>query len=179
MADVRPMPVPLRNNGALSKDIISVFSFGVSKSHIMEVVTQARLPIIMADNLEEASSVITSRSYYRRRAQLIRDAEAKGIPIYVLKNHSTAQLQQGLFSIAEVATSSDHALQAIKEAEDASHTILNYGEPTVELSPRNAYLRRLQHQVAQRYNLPSKSTGREPTRRVQIFQDALKIGSLD
>ena len=179
MADVRPMPVPLRNNGALSKDIISVFTFGVSKSHIMEVVTQARLPIILADNLEEASSVITSRSYYRRRAQLIRDAEAKGIPIYVLKNHSTAQLQQGLFSIAEVATSSDHALQAIKEAEDASHTILNYGEPTVELSPRNAYLRRLQHQVAQRYNLPSKSTGREPTRRVQIFQDALKIGSLD
>jgi len=39
----------------------------------------------------------------------------------------------------------------------------------VELAPANSYVRRLQHQIAGRYNLESRSHGREPNRRVQIF----------
>jgi hypothetical protein len=37
-----------------------------------------------------------------------------------------------------------------------------------ELSPQNAYIRRLQHQLAERANLVSRSGGREPDRRVRI-----------
>jgi hypothetical protein len=39
----------------------------------------------------------------------------------------------------------------------------------VELSPQRAYIRRLQHEIAQRYNLSSRSLGREPERRVRIL----------
>jgi predicted RNA-binding protein Jag len=48
---------------------------------------------------------------------------------------------------------------------------LNQGDPSIELTAQNAYIRRLQHQLAQRYNLASRSTGREPYRRVRIFRD--------
>ncbi|MCK4362936.1 MAG: hypothetical protein KAW13_06595, partial [Dehalococcoidia bacterium] len=44
------------------------------------------------------------------------------------------------------------------------------GQKAVELSPRNSYLRMLQHQLAERYNLSSQSTGHEPRRRVKIFR---------
>ena len=44
-------------------------------------------------------------------------------------------------------------------------------DPAVELTPQNAYIRRLQHQMAQRYNLTSRSRGREPYRRVRIYRD--------
>ena len=43
------------------------------------------------------------------------------------------------------------------------------GERSIELSPQSSYIRRLQHVLAQRYNLASASTGRDPQRRVVIF----------
>jgi len=43
-------------------------------------------------------------------------------------------------------------------------------EEPIELSPQRAYIRRLQHKLAEQYNLTSQSTGREPERRVRIFK---------
>jgi predicted RNA-binding protein Jag len=38
------------------------------------------------------------------------------------------------------------------------------------LPPQNAYVRRLQHQLAEQFNVGSRSTGREPHRRVRLFK---------
>ena len=43
------------------------------------------------------------------------------------------------------------------------------GERSADLSPQNAYIRRLQHLLAQRYNLTSRSLGQEPHRQVRIL----------
>jgi len=45
------------------------------------------------------------------------------------------------------------------------------GQETVELSPQSAYIRRLQHLIAERNALSSQSTGKDPNRRVRIFRD--------
>jgi predicted RNA-binding protein Jag len=45
------------------------------------------------------------------------------------------------------------------------------GERTmVELTPRSSYIRKLQHQMADRYNLRSESRGEDANRRVKIFR---------
>jgi predicted RNA-binding protein Jag len=44
----------------------------------------------------------------------------------------------------------------------------------VELSPQNAYIRRLQHQMAERANIVSRSRGREPYRRVRLYPDTAR-----
>ncbi len=44
----------------------------------------------------------------------------------------------------------------------------------VELSPQNAYIRRLQHQMAERANLVSRSRGREPYRRVRLYPETAR-----
>ena len=117
---------------------------------------------------------MTLRSYFRRKPQALRDAEARGIPIYVLKTNTVAQMEQSLLSMqgrggaTDVAAPAQYAMQ---EAEDAITTVLNDGDPSIELTPQNSYIRRLQHQLAQRYNLVSRSAGREPYRRVRIFRD--------
>ena len=41
----------------------------------------------------------------------------------------------------------------------------------MELAPQNAYVRRLQHQMAERHNLMSRSRGTEPNRRVELLPD--------
>ena len=50
----------------------------------------------------------------------------------------------------------------------AAHHVLQHSEPVL-LEPANAYVRRRQHQIAERYNLSSESRGREPNRQVNIF----------
>ena len=59
---------------------------------------------------------------------------------------------------------------ALRETEEAIGLVLGRAE-AVELSPQNAYIRRLQHQMAERANLVSRSRGREPYRRVRLYPD--------
>jgi predicted RNA-binding protein Jag len=56
----------------------------------------------------------------------------------------------------------------LREAEEAIGMVIHDSSP-VELSPQNAYIRRLQHQMAERANLVSRSRGREPYRRVRLY----------
>jgi predicted RNA-binding protein Jag len=58
-------------------------------------------------------------------------------------------------------------MAALKEAEEAIGHVMN-AEGSVDLNPQNAYVRRLQHMLAQRYNLNSRSLGKDPHRYVRI-----------
>jgi hypothetical protein len=95
----------------------------------------------------------------------------------MLRGNTVAHMQQALSRIFDLRESqaatpgagSHPTLQAIQEAEDAIHRMLNHGIGQAELAPQNAHVRRLQHNVAQRYNLESRSFGREPRRRVRIY----------
>jgi predicted RNA-binding protein Jag len=48
--------------------------------------------------------------------------------------------------------------------------VMNGERSAVELAPRGSSVRRLQHQMAERYTVHSESRGREPNRRVKIFR---------
>ena len=150
---------------------MKVFAYGVSRSRLEAAVRGARLNIKLLDSLDGADAMLTLRNYFRRKPQVLRDAEAIGVPVYVLKSHAALQIEQGLMAISTASGGGTPVLEALREAEDAAHVVLSNGEEGVDLSPRNAYIRRLQHQVAQRYNLLSRSTGKEPQRRVRIYAD--------
>jgi stage III sporulation protein SpoIIIAA len=151
----------------LAGKIASIYPFGINRSRLEQAVKGTGLPAKVVDDLGEANLLMTLKSYYRRKPQPIRDAEAAGIPIYVLKNNKVSQMERSLANIFDVETTDPLSL-AINEAEEAIAQVIG-GKKAVELSPQNSYLRMLQHQLAERYNLSSQSTGREPKRRVRIF----------
>jgi hypothetical protein len=64
---------------------------------------------------------------------------------------------------------SDHVTAAMLEAEEAIGAVIE-GSSTVSLTPQDSYVRRLQHELADRYNLSSRSRGKEPFRRVEIYR---------
>jgi len=111
---------------------------------------------------------MTLRSEYRQKTGALRDAETRGLPIYVLKSNTIVQMQSSLTSI--FALEVDPREAALRETEEAIGLVLRESEP-VELSPQNAYVRRLQHQMAERANVVSRSRGREPYRRVRLYPD--------
>ena len=152
-----------------------VYPFGISRKRLEQAIRETAARVAVAEELSDADSVITLRSYFRRKPQALRDAEGRGIPIYVLKTNTVAQMEQGLLSMQQRQPASGDGgapmTTAMQETEDAITDVLNGEDATVELTPQNAYIRRLQHEMAQRYNLTSRSQGREPYRRVRISRD--------
>jgi hypothetical protein len=144
-----------------------IYPFGVSRQRLTQALRQTHYPGKIVDHLDDSDVVITLRPYYRRKPQTLHDAEGRGIPIYVVKSNTVLQLEQAIMSMRAERTG-DPVLAALKEAEDAIGEVINAESP-IDLSPQNAYVRRLQHMLAQRYNLSSRSMGKEPYRHVRIL----------
>ncbi|MEO8953171.1 MAG: R3H domain-containing nucleic acid-binding protein, partial [Ktedonobacteraceae bacterium] len=165
---------------------LRVYPFGVSRDRLSESARQLRVPIIVTNNQSDADAVITLKNYYRRQPERLQQAEQDRKLIIILKNNTIAQMQHALAHIFDIPTadpppddedesgevrdSDDSTTRALLETEDAIHQVLNKDLITAELAPANAYIRRLQHQMATRYNLTSRSRGKEPYRRVKIFR---------
>ena len=127
--------------------------------------------MIVARVVDEADVVMTLKNEYKQKTPMLREAEDRGLPIYVLKSNTMIQMQASLTSIFSLEIDPREA--ALRETEEAIGVVLKQSEP-VELSPQNAYIRRLQHQMAERANLVSRSRGREPYRRVRLYPDVAR-----
>ncbi|MEE9366373.1 MAG: R3H domain-containing nucleic acid-binding protein, partial [Dehalococcoidales bacterium] len=94
------------------------------------------------------------------------------LPIYVLKSNTPPQIKQMLQNIYPLAGPGkrDSFQVALAEAEAAVEQVKNGDEGEVELSPQSAYIRRLQHLIAERNELTSRSEGKDPNRRVRIYK---------
>jgi len=147
---------------------LRIYPYGIARNRLRQAAERLHLPLAIVDELEEADAVITLRSYYRKRPKPIADAERYGIPIYVIRSNTISKMEDCLTSIFGIEAEDSFAM-AMREAKDAISRVLS-GIRSVELSPQNAYIRRLQHQMASEANLSSKSYGKEPRRRVRIFR---------
>ncbi len=150
---------------------LRVYPHGISRKRLEQAIRDLQLPVIVARDVEEADVAMTLRSEYRQKPPAIREAEERAMPVYVLKANTIVQMQASLTSI--FALEVDPREAALRETEQAIGIVIKQQEP-VELAPQNAYIRRLQHQMAERANLVSRSRGREPYRRVRLYPDAAR-----
>ena len=162
---------------------VRIFPFGVSRNRLEQAIESLGISALIVRDLRDADMVITLRNYYRQRPRPLREAENRGVSIYVLRSNTVVQMANLLKdllreinvdefgpgpSTAGSKPSRDEVTQALYETEEAITQIMD-GAPPIELQPQSTYIRRLQHQLAERYNLVSRSTGEDPNRRVEIF----------
>ena len=86
----------------------------------------------------------------------------------MLKSNTVAQMHAILTSLYALDT--DPQRLAMRELEEAIGLVRSEAKP-VELSPQNAFVRKLQHRAAEAANLVSRSRGREPFRRVRVYPE--------
>ena len=153
-------PIPL--------DIVHVWAFGISRKRLEQAVRDLRVPVVLVREPEEADAVITLRTVYKQKAPGLREAEQRGVPVFVLKANTQPQMESCLTSIFALETDPHEA--ALREVEEAIALARAEARP-VELSPQNAYIRRIQHEAIGRADLVSHSAGREPNRRVRVYPD--------
>ncbi len=162
-----PLPAP----GEASLPNLNVLGFGISSKRLEQAVRELQLPVTLVREPDEADVVITLRNYFKQKPPALREAEERGLPMFVLKSNTLIQVQSALTSI--FALEADPRELALREVEEAIGLVHTQSQP-VELSPQNAYIRRLQHQMAERANLVSQSRGREPYRRVRLYPDGAR-----
>jgi len=150
-----------------------IYPYGISKSRLEQAIKTMGVPARVVNSLPDANLLMTLRSYYRKKPHVLSEAEALGIPIYVLRANKNAQIERCLASVFDIEAPQQRVTLALEEAEQAI-TQVKEGSDAVDLSPQNAYLRMLQHQLAERSNLSSHSFGREPRRRVRISRGLLQ-----
>ena len=158
---VRPTIAP-------GREVVKVYPFGISWNRVEEAGRGLGLPIAIVREPDEADVVITLKNYYRRKTPRLRDAEQSGVPIFIARSNSATQIASALASVFEMRRGPEEA--ALEEAREAIEAITGGRTGEIELSPQPAIVRRQQHELAERANLSSSSTGHEPYRRVQIYR---------
>ena len=146
---------------------LGIFPYGVSRHHVEQSIKELDLPVRVLGNLDGAGAVLTLKNHYRRRPDSLRQAESRGLPIHILKSNSASQVRDALSRIYGVDKQDEATTRALAEAAAAIRQVKTTLRP-VEISPQNAYLRRLQHQLVAENELSARSTGKEPQRRLRI-----------
>jgi hypothetical protein len=157
-----------RPESMLPLEPLRVLPYGISRKRLEQAIKDLQLPVIVGQEPDEADLVITLRNAYKQKPPILREAEMRGLPIYVLKSNTVAQMQAILTNLYALET--DPRQLAMRELEEAIGLVRSESKP-VELSPQNAFVRKLQHRAAEAANLVSRSRGREPFRRVRVYPE--------
>jgi hypothetical protein len=167
---IAPPPAPTVTQAKPAR----VFPFGVSRNRLEKAIEHLRVPATLVRDIDDATIVMTLKNHYRQNPGRLQRAEEEGVPVYVLRSNTQGQMENMLADIFNMVPpaegSSDPVTGALLETEQAIERVINGAADAVELTPQSSFIRRLQHQLAERYNLTSESRGREPNRRVKIYR---------
>ncbi len=169
----------LKQNGYLY-----IYPYAVSRHQLEQAIRLLNLPVILTKELDTADAVLALRTHLKNHTKLRHLAKTRQLPIYILKSNSTAHIARTLRRILKLDdesesegvdlrlfadNGSDDEIEALEEARLAvENIVLPKGQP-VELLPRSAHVRKMQHELIEHYKLTSTSFGEEPNRRLRIF----------
>ncbi len=115
--------------------------FGVNRAKLEQAAKEMQLPLNIAAELTEADILLTLKNYYRTKPQKVRDAEAAGLPIYVLKSNTGPEIKHLLRSLYADRGKVEALKRVLKRQEEL-------GAPSN--SPGD-YTHRLQHLTAEHH----------------------------
>lgn len=163
---------------------VYVYPYGVGRSQLEQVIEILRLPIVLTKDLPSADAVLALRSQLKNHSKLRDIAQDQHVPIHAVKSNTIPQITRGLRRLLNMddpnvneptdirlfsQSSSDDEIDALEEARLAvEQIVIPQGQP-VELLPRSAKIRKMQHELIEHYRLQSSSFGEEPNRRLRIF----------
>ncbi|OUL19223.1 single-stranded DNA-binding protein [Nostoc sp. T09] len=165
-----------------------LYSYGVSHHQLLEVIQGLNLPVVLTRDIEDANAVLVLRSLRRaalthaRKHTNFRQMIADNpLPVYTLKANTIPGITRALRSLLGIeepgigdtlASDRNHGeseIEALEEARVAVEQIVIPNGQPVELLPRSAAIRKMQHELVERYRLNSQSLGEEPFRRLRIY----------
>ncbi|MFB2645928.1 R3H domain-containing nucleic acid-binding protein [Raphidiopsis sp. BLCC-F218] len=175
----------IRSAGPNGEDLpLHVYPYGVSRHQLEHVIEVLKLPVALTKDIDGADAILALRSHIKNQAKLRQLAKSRHLPIHVIKSSAIPQISRGLRRLLNMDDldlgedcelqlllheGSDDEIDALEEARLAvEQIVIPKGQP-VELLPRSAHVRKMQHELVDHYRLKSHSFGEEPNRRLRIY----------
>ena len=163
---------------------LTIYPYAVSRSQLEQAITSLNLPIRLTKDIDHADVIFALRSNIKHHGKLRQIARNRQIPIHTIKSSSLPQIARGLRRLLNmeepgksevmdfqlfVTGKQNDEIEALEEARLAvEQIVIPKGQP-VELLPRPANVRKMQHELIEHYRLQSRSHGDEPNRRLRIY----------
>lgn len=163
---------------------LHVYPYGIGRDELEQVIEVLNLPVILTKDMANADAVLALRTHIKNHAKLRQISKVRQVPIYSVKSGTIPQITRTLRRMLHMddpgvpedadlrlfaANGSEDEVEALEEARLAvEQIVIPKGQP-VELLPRSAYVRKIQHELIEHYRLKSASFGEEPNRRLRIF----------
>jgi len=163
---------------------LHIYPYGISRHQLDQVLRVLKLPVVLTKDLDGADAVLALKSNVKNHSKLREISKARHIPIHTIKASSIPQITHALQRLLHIddggaldvpdlrlftANGSDDEIEALEEARLAvEQIVIPKGQP-VELLPRSANVRKMQHELVEHYHLRSSSFGDEPNRRLRIY----------
>ncbi|MBU6228290.1 MAG: AAA family ATPase [Cyanobacteria bacterium REEB459] len=168
--------------GPNGEDVLRLYPYGISRYHLDRLIQTLHLPVILTKDLDSADAILALRSHGKGQSKLRHIAEGRHLPVHLVKSNSIPQITRALQRLLDLEddptslnldifsrSGADDELEALEEARLAvEQIVIPKGQP-VELLPRSAPIRKMQHELAEHYRLKSLSCGEEPHRRLRIY----------
>lgn len=170
--------------GPEGEELTPIYPYGIGRDPLHHAIRTLNLPLVITKDLEQAEAVLALRSHVKNHSKLKQLARSRQIPIYTVKSNNIPQITRALHRLLNMDDGSqpenvnldlftrnggDDELEALEEARLAvEQIVIPKGQP-VELLPRSAKVRKMQHELAEHYRLKSSSLGDEPNRRLRIY----------
>jgi hypothetical protein len=170
--------------GPNGEDPLYIYPYGVSRHQLDQVIRTLNLPVVLTKDIDHADAVLALRSQVKNHSKLRQLAKVRQVPIHTVKASSIPQIARGLRRMLDmddpnspdatdfdllVRGSNDDEIESLEDARLAvEQIVIPKGQP-VELLPRSATIRKMQHELVEHYHLKSRSFGEEPNRRLRIY----------
>lgn len=163
---------------------LHIYPYGIGRHQLEQVIQTLNLPIVLTKDIDSADAVLALRSHLKNHSKLRLLAKNRQLPIHAVKSNSMPQMVRSLRRMLHMEDlgveepvdltllyndSDDDEIEALEEARLAvEQIVIPKGQP-VELLPRSAKVRKMQHELVEHYRLKSASFGEEPNRRLRIY----------
>jgi stage III sporulation protein SpoIIIAA len=126
----------------------SIYLFGVNRNKLEDAARERHIALKLAGDLNEANLLLTTKHYFLRKPQTIRDAESKGIPIYAVRSSKPAHLRQCIDNIywKKKSPGEDRHIEARNTAQESGKVS---GDSRAHIS--SSYIKQL-HQVISKHS---------------------------
>jgi stage III sporulation protein SpoIIIAA len=169
---VEPLEPPASFSPTDIKGKVRIYPYSISRESVDRVIRDMHLDAVTTNKPDRAHLIVTLRSRVEDN-RLRRLLQATGLPVYSVKKNTTSQLRHLLRDIFNVVYGMDEnkVNEVVRETEAAIQRAIEEGV-AVELSPKPAALRQIQHRIASRHHVITESVGSEPKRHLVIYPHA-------
>lgn len=155
---------------------LCVYPYGISRQNLARAIARQDLPVVLTRNLETAQVILTQRGHAKKDSKLDNLAERHQLPIHIVEASTVSAITRTLRRLLgmdekyfDTKGSSSDEMEALEEARLAVERVVIPLRQPMDLLPRSVRVRKMQHQLVNRYRLHSKSVGYQPERYLRIY----------